>query len=487
MTIIAVFSDGNTNHLIADSLISKPLYGNKTDNKWISTGVFLNENDQSEYEFSEGFLKIGIIQENIAIGFAGDVEFAFDIIKKISQKSKENRFNSFYDFKTFIQDYISPILKDPNKPLVALCGFMEKKQDSIKFMFTNKNKIFEFDSSNNKSKIYCFGSGESDFFKIVDRIRPPIFENTDIYPELTFSIIAEHLYVKQFVNEIEMITQRYIGGAIIGLYGSDEKIKWQPSRNIVPFINKGGVEFKARFEWSNIIYKTWHENGNILSSSMFKQNGKVFQRITHYSNPLSYIISINENDLSQDMKTFNADRSTILLLPKGNNSKSPAVLTPSNKVKIFDEIIDNNRLKAIRLNKDFFNLISKEFFVTSDSVIEICLEAYKSRINALKRLILNNNEGLDLINLHSELSINLIKIIGIDNNVELISEALNHFLLAWDLANEQRSNHIKYTNHNLSQFIKDIKINLSPEKLNIILKENEELLKKYEDMKDNIK
>jgi len=128
------------------------------------------------------------------------------------------------------------------------------------------------------------------------------------------------------------------------------------------------------FIWLPIIYKTWCENNNVFSSSMFEQNRHFYQRITQYSNLLSKPIPFSPDSLLPEMETFNAQQVIVILLPKGFSNEFPAVLRGTGKFKAFDEIQENGRTVGVRLNKDFFKRLEQEFLVSDDYAIKIGLD-----------------------------------------------------------------------------------------------------------------
>ena len=71
MTAVGVFSgfNGSTVHLIADTLTTDERPSQEATH--LTTQLVLDPEDQKEYTFSEGTLKLGIFQNNLAIGYAG--------------------------------------------------------------------------------------------------------------------------------------------------------------------------------------------------------------------------------------------------------------------------------------------------------------------------------------------------------------------------------------------------------------------------------
>jgi hypothetical protein len=89
MTVIATFSDARATHLISDSLatINKIETINATT-EWLSTGVRLDQVDQIKCKYDEGLSKIWLIQPNLALAFAGDVQLASDALMIIADRAK---------------------------------------------------------------------------------------------------------------------------------------------------------------------------------------------------------------------------------------------------------------------------------------------------------------------------------------------------------------------------------------------------------------
>ena len=487
MTLVAVFSDAKTTHLISDSLISIPIINLKEEetDKWLSTGVFLDKKGQIKYNFSEGLLKIWVLQNNLAIGFAGDVESAFEALSILTDRSKQRQFRSFLELKDFLQKSVVPSVT-PSERDFGLCGFIKSSGICTKFkLLSTKGSPVKLENSTDPNTVYFIGSGSEDFMEIWRRI-PPLRNRPDVPPSLTFSLIAEQLYIKQFIGKSDLITRRYTGGAITGVYYQDENISWQPSRVTITFANIGGTGFDAHFIWLPLVYKTWHHRGNVFSSSMFEQKGHFFQRITQYSNPLSEHLHFNETDLLPEMTTFNAEVFHAILLPKGISSEFPAVLRATGKIKAFDEIIEGRRIVALRLNKQFFRRLSNEFFVTPDYTIKFGYERLEALVAALRNRLQIYSQSDDpsrWVKLQSELGIRLVELGGKTDNLGLLSEALGCFLSAWNTAKKLKLPLVDDTIYNVNLFLSDLRRNLTPDRLSLVLAEHDFLLSEYNKQK----
>jgi hypothetical protein len=259
----------------------------------------------------------------------------------------------------------------------VLCGFFDDKGMATKFKITlSSERDVAIESSTDPSTAYYAGLGGVEFEDIWNRL-PKIYERKDVDPPLSFSCFAAELYKKQFLGQTDLIYRKNTGGAITGLFSRDGKISWQPSWSTVTFINVGGTGFCADFRWLQVIYKTWADKGNVFSSSMFEQNGRYFQRITQYRNSLSSELKYSPDSLLPEMKTFNSQMVSVLLLPKGFSGDLPAVLVIPGQLPAFDEILEDGRIVGVRLNSDFIKRISEEFFVCGDFSIQIGLNRFR--------------------------------------------------------------------------------------------------------------
>lgn len=487
MTLVAVYNDAVSTHLISDSLISTPIenFRDHDSDNWLSTGIFLNNRDQIKYKFSEGALKICEIQHNLVIGFSGDVKLSFEAISILKHRSNIEKFSSFSDIKSFIYKSLIPSIIPTNRSF-SLCGFFASSGITTKFKLRfDNNRIKDFQSSAENKTVYAIGSGTEEFKKIWRRI-PPLENRKDVDPQLTFSLIAEHLYMKQFIREIDLITEKYIGGAITGIYYFNGMLTWQSSRSTLIFANFGGTGFEARFKWLPIVYKTWYQRGNVFSSSMFEKKKSFFQIITKYSNPFSKPINLDSYNLFPEMKTFNAKSLNIILLPKGISNVFPAVIRVSGKMKPFDEIIENDRIVGLRLNKDFFNKLTKRFFIASDYTVKMGLDMYLPLIGALHDKInqlSNINNQIELISLKEELAVRLIEYGDKTNNIKLYSDALDCFLSAWEIAIDCDHPIIEEVDYNISNLLNNIRKNLNKQQQEIILRDHIVSLNKYNNQK----
>lgn len=386
MTLIAVFSDSQATHLLADSLVTTTIDKNTvvSDDEWLSTGILIDKGEQLRYKYSEGFLKIWQLQSNMAIGLAGDVSLSISILEIIASHCRNTPLSSFSQLNQLLHRQIVYSIAPFNGSCV-LCGFIDSDGISTKFKISvNDETGLSVEHTTDPSEMYVVGTGSQDFLDIWKRI-PALHKKSNIVPTLIFSVIAEHLYMKQFLGEKEMITNRYTGGAISGVFLKNGNLNWQPARSIIIFVNIGGTGFSAKFEWLRIVYKTWYEKGNVFSSSMFEQNAHFYQRITQYSNSLSEPIHFSPDNLLEEMKTFNANLVSSILLPKGLTTEFPAVLRGTGKFCAFDELYENGKVVGLRLNKDYFKRLTEDFFVSDDYTIKIGLDRLSPLINELRK------------------------------------------------------------------------------------------------------
>lgn len=485
MSLVAVFSDSSATHLISDTLVTHPsdIDLEITKDEWLSTGIRLEKGNKNLLNHSEGILKVGLIQPNLALGFVGDVSLATATLQLIYEWCKIDPINSYCDFEKLIQQQILSAIS-PVKGSCCCCGFMEDDGAIKKFKFSlSETSGLTIESSSKSDEYYAIGSGRQEFINIWKRLPKEDLE-VGIEPTLMFSLISEHLYAKQFVGETDLITKLHVGGAITGLYLHEGQILWQPPKTVIVFSNVGKVGFDADFKWLPIIYKTWSEYNNVFSSSVFEQNGSRFQRITQYSNPTSTPFAFSDTTLTDEMKTFNSQETFVLLLPKGLTSQHLSVIRAAGQEKAFEEIYENNRLAQIRLNDDFLKKITDYFFVAEDYTIKIGLDRFPHLIKALKKNLLmlsKDKEPEEWIRRQGEVAVRLMEYGGNKNDTNLLSEALDKFLDAYETARLFKSKLIVDTKFNLEQFLRDLRQNLNPHQLSAVLSNNQDALNRCRD------
>lgn len=470
MTLIAVFSDPQATHVIADSLVRSTIENNVSDtaDKWLSTGILIDKSEQLHYKFDEGVLKIWQLQANLVIAMAGDISLAVNVLSMLDSHCKSTPLDTFTQLNQFLHTEISNSIS-PVKGSCVLCGVIFSDDITTKFKITINSEIgLLVEHTTDYSEVYVVGTGSQDFLDIWSRMlnihNSPIKKD----PTSTFSVLAEKLYMQQFLGEKKMITERYTGGAICGVFLKDGKINWQPSRSIVIFANKGGTGLNAEFVWLRIVYKTWYEKGNVFSSSMFEINNEMFQRITQYSNSLSMTIQFSPDHLLDEMKTFNANSVSSIFLPKGLATENYAILRFIGDDSAFDEKYKNGRIQEIRLNEKFFQRVGGEIFVTDDYVINMGIDRLPPLINELRKQLDSNTNiknPREWVERQNELAVRLIEY-GIEKkDREYISEAISRFLDAYKVALSNKLDLLNIVKRNLNRCIEDLRKNYNNEKL----------------------
>ncbi len=172
MTLIAVFNDSTSTQLVSDSLITSKFKDeiSSSAGDWLSTGIYLDEKDQIKYKYSEGILKIWPIQNNLAIGLAGDVSLATNFLKVLVNYSRTNQFHTFNQLHNFINNHAFPSII-PFNGSCDLCGFLAEETKTTKFIISisEKDKI-NIVSSTDPNTYYSIDSGSDYFTNIWDRI-----------------------------------------------------------------------------------------------------------------------------------------------------------------------------------------------------------------------------------------------------------------------------------------------------------------------------
>ncbi len=483
MSVVATFSDGDTTHLISDSLISikLPRTANDSDEKWLSTGVYIDVKDQSEYIYQEGALKIWVVQPNLAIGYAGNIEVASYILKKLANRCKSKQIATIQEFEECIGRYSRNIvIRDSDR--IDLCGFLSIDRITTKFrLCLAANSHQGIQSTTNPKVTYAIGSGRTDFLGIWRRI-PRLYRLHTNDPALTFGAIANHLYKRQFLENKSMFTQSHIGGTISGVYMGAGGIEWHPPSSLTVFFNVGGTGLDAQFHWHPKVYKTWQERGVVYSLSMFLQNDGFYIRITENANALSDVLPIDPNNLLPKMRTFNASRSDVLLLPKGLSGEFPAVLSASGPHKAYDELIEDNHIVGIKPNKNFSKMIINRICVAPDHTIKIGTEKLPCLVDALKRRIQQTDPDIDPLGYYqrkSELAVRLVELGGQTNNTHQLADALDNFLGAVGVAFENDLRQKEDALHNLGEFLDQAKRNLTSSQYIELVAKKRDLLSRY--------
>ena len=217
MSVVATFSDGDTTRLISDSLVSISRPASKSDEKLLSTGAYIDVKDQSEYVYEEGALKIWLLQPSLAIGYAGNVAVASYVLKKLADRCNSKQITAIHEFEECIGRYArNRVIRDSDQ--VDFCGFLSVGSIATKFrVCLTTNSDPETKSTKNPKVTCAVGSGSEDFLRIWRRI-PRLYQLQTNNPGLIFGTIANHLYLRQFLDDRSMFTQAHKGGAISGVY-----------------------------------------------------------------------------------------------------------------------------------------------------------------------------------------------------------------------------------------------------------------------------
>jgi len=468
MTLIAVFGDFQSTQLISDSLLTRTNENevNVSENAWLSTGILIDDSDQLRYKFIEGYLKIWQIQSNMAIALAGDLRLSISVLELIADYSKHTRITSFDDLNQLLVEQIIKSIS-PIRESCVFCGFIDCNGETTKFKITIAEPIgITVEHSTDPSIFYVAGTGENDFLEIWKRL-PKDYLEANGNPGSIISTFAEQLYLKQFLGEKEIITERFTGGSIVGVYIKDGNLYWQPSRAILIFVNIGGTGFNINFKWLPLVYKTWYENGSLFSSSMFEKNGIFYQRITHNANSLSEPISFSENNLLTEMKTFNASSYINILLSKGMTTEKIAILPYTGTGEAFDELYENGKVKALRVNKEYLKYISNEIFVSNDFTINMWLDKYDPLIKEIRNKLCNysrRENSRKWIELKQYLAETLL-IYGLyTKNLDILSESLHEYLDAFKTASTSCPDLLDATSHRVRIFTNELRNNKLNEK-----------------------
>lgn len=367
MTAIAVFTVGSTTHLISDSLATQLGTLAVADETQLSTGLILDSVDQRDAQFREEALKIGVIDPNIAIGFAGNENEA----NKVMSALRENApFQDFPMFRNFFLQHVVPTIT-PGQEGLELCGFMVDGECTVKFRY---NSTDDLDHTEDPFATYLCGKGANVFVEALTRIREDGEE--PIGPGMEFSMVAQAFWVKEFLGNKEHVLSGYSGGAIAGLYADNGEIFWQGSRALIIVVNVGETGTSARFERLSVIHKTWSQKGNFFSSAAFLDpNDRQIQKVTQFSNSLSDPVSFDRDHLLPEMLTFEAEAMTIILLPRGFQPVHIGLLDLSKKegsqVSFFDEEIGDGRLLKFRVSPVVLETLANNVIVEDDGFLEM--------------------------------------------------------------------------------------------------------------------
>ena len=483
MSVVATFTDGDTTHLISDSLVSikLPRTANTSDEKWLSTGVYIDVKDQSEYVYQEGALKIWVVQPNLAIGYAGNIGVASYVLEKLANRCKSKQITAIQELEECLARYYrNRAIRDSDR--VDLCGFLSIEKIATKFrLCLAANSSHGIQSTTNPKVTYAVGSGRADFLGIWKRI-PRLYQLQTNDPALTFGVIANHLYLRQFLDDKSMFTRSHIGGAISGVYLDPPGIEWQPSSSITVYFNVGGTGLDAQFAWHPKVFKIWQQRGVVYSMSMFLQNDGFYNRITENGNALSNAVPIDPNNLPPEMRTYNASRTDVLLLPNGLSIEFPAVLSVGGEHKAYDELVEDNRVVGIRPNDGFVRSIGNRICVAPDHTLKILDERLPCLVNALKRRIQEMNQDINPLAFYqrkSELAVRLAELGGRTYNTDQLADALDNFLGAVGVAFENDLRQKEDAMHNLSEFVDQAKRNLTSSQYIELVAKKRDLLSRY--------
>ncbi len=375
MTAVAVFtgSGNDTTHILADTLVSQqntPLKSSRSRQKTLSTGLILDDSDQTEFEFTEGTLKIAQIGRNIALGYAGNVRAGNEVFRLLKEKGS---FNTFPDLKQFLTSHAIPSVT-PCEGGLEICGFILVDSETTKFFFDSHGNL---ESSQDSSTIYEIGSGGAIIGSLKTRI---IGDEKPLDPAMEFILLAQEFYTNELLGQKHYIKENFSGGAISGLYAREGKIIWQKSHTILSFSNVGKTKNLANFEWIPFVKKTWYEKGNYFTSSLILRNdGKGFdQKVNQFSNSISSPIPFDQTNLIAEMTTFESDSLTSILFPKGFAKDLLAMVFFSKRSqneagKYFIEEIEGRRLKKVRVSPRILEKLNDYVIVDEDFTIRLNL------------------------------------------------------------------------------------------------------------------
>lgn len=347
MTAICVYNNINSSvHLIADSLSTgfSPYQQKKLafQNEKLSTGLLI---DFSEHVVYEDSLKIGIPQDNLAIGIAGNKNAGNDLLLILKELSP---FSKFCDFKTAFLNHVIPSVT-PCVGGIEVCGFMIEGDRYIKFIYDQTN---QFLSSSDPMQIYFCGSGGALWDSIINRT---LWDEEELDPSIEFISIAQDLYIKEFIGIKRNISEYKTGGAISGVYSDKNKIKWQKNHTILIFVRPN--KSKDTFIRLPIVHKTNYLKDNLISTACVENNeGNFVEMIKFYSNSLSEPILLDKTNLPIETMSFESDILTCILLPYGFTNRYPSLLSFKKKknienFKFFDEIFENRKPKGFRVSE----------------------------------------------------------------------------------------------------------------------------------------
>ncbi|HEY9298740.1 MAG TPA: hypothetical protein VIQ31_20755, partial [Phormidium sp.] len=214
MTLIATLTISNLPVLIGDALLSGEGSG---QNLAIPTIGNVSEifPEGSDYTITGLRQKINIIDDNLAIGWAGSYIAAKTIISKLKRQSNSQKFTRESIHQFFREIYRSPSEWGANQG-VAFLGYIADSEGIEHFEYSFNDCLIYQTNSSRYGEVKICGSGNSDMEDLLTKISRPSLESGKIQSDFD-NVVIESLTICGWFFSYEMSTPEnlwnFYGGA----------------------------------------------------------------------------------------------------------------------------------------------------------------------------------------------------------------------------------------------------------------------------------